>query len=86
MAVIVLWEHANYGGQAALYRNSVPEFHARWEQRSFSSLVVVSGTWSLWEGKDYSGNSLPVHANDEILDLGQFNFNDRTMSLRLDAE
>ncbi|MCU0289904.1 MAG: beta/gamma crystallin family protein [Acidobacteria bacterium] len=60
MAVAKLYEHNNYQGQQILADGDIPDFRTKGFNDKLSSVIVTSGTFTLYEHINYLGFSVTI--------------------------
>ena len=61
-AKIILFQYVNFGGGSLVLDHNDPKLSDQDFNDRLSSLVVVEGTWELFEHKDYKGDPWVVSA------------------------
>lgn len=62
MAKIVLFDKQKYNGEALVLEASIPKLKNTGVNNDVSSLIVIDGTWNLYEHPDYKGDVWTVSA------------------------
>ena len=60
---IMLFRHADFGGQMVTLNGAESDLHNVLINDSVSSIIVLSGTWNLYKGSGFSGEMWTVSAN-----------------------